>query len=44
MLWKGALQKFEKDEKGAIGWLIVGVILGVVFVIWLIAKIIGGIF
>ncbi len=39
----GALQNF-REEQGAIGWLIVGIILGVILVIWVIARIIGAIF
>lgn len=38
------LQNLRSDDRGAIGWLLVGTVLGVVLVIWLIAKIIGGIF
>lgn len=38
------LQNLRRDESGAIGWLVVGIIVGIGLVIWLIAKIIGGIF
>lgn len=38
------MRSLGEDQKGAIGALIVGVIIGVILVIWLIAKIIGGIF
>ena len=32
------------DERDAVGWLLVGVVLGVVVVIWLLFQVVGAIF